>query len=154
AVLLYGDEDALRAAIPHWGVLLRTAPSPGAEGSVLHRRDETRKPLVALIDDLLLRLSSLVNTQTMRVGAQQIRPLDYPSDAQRELLATAFAHRDWEAPGIVEVLHTPHEMTVSSPGGLLPNVHPKTLLRETAPRNPLLAREMARLRLAEQAGQG
>jgi ATP-dependent DNA helicase RecG len=73
---------------------------------------------------------------------------------QRELLANAFAHRDWETPGIVEVLHTPHEMTVSSPGGLLPNVRPETLLRETAPRNRLLAREMARLGLAEQAGQG
>jgi ATP-dependent DNA helicase RecG len=153
-VLLYGDADALRAAIPHWGVLLRTAPSPGAEGTVLLRRDETRKPLASLIDDLLLRLSSLVNTQTIRAGAQQIDLTDYPPDAQRELLANAFAHRDWETPGIVEVLHTPYEMTVSSPGGLLPNVHPETLLRETAPRNPLLAREMARLRLAEQAGQG
>lgn len=153
-VLLYGDESALRAAVPHWGVLLRTAPSPGAEGTVLLRRDETRKPVALLIDDLLLRLSSLVHTQTIRAGAQQIDLVDYPPDAQRELLANALAHRDWETPGIVEVLHTPHELTISSPGGLLPNVHPETLLRETAPRNPLLAREMARLRLAEQAGQG
>lgn len=153
-MLLYGSERALRETIPNWGVLLRTAPSPGAEGAMLLRRDETRRPLTSLIDELLLRLGSLVQTQTIRAGAQQVDLVDYPPDAQRELFANAFAHRDWETPGIVEVLHTPHELMVASPGGLLPNVHPESLLRATAPRNPLLAREMARLRLAEQAGQG
>lgn len=153
-VLLYGNETALRAAIPTWGVLMRAAPSPGAEGSVLMRRDDARTPLVRLLDEVLLRLSPLVRTETIRVGAQQIELVDFPPDAQRELVANAFAHRDWEIPGVVEILHSPHELTVSSPGGLLPNIDVGSLLRETAPRNPLLAREMARVRLAEQAGQG
>lgn len=38
---------------------------------------------------------------------------------------------------------------LSSPGGLLPTLHPDRLLRETAQRNRLLAREIARLRIDE-----
>jgi ATP-dependent DNA helicase RecG len=154
AVLLYGSEAALRAHIPNWGVLLRTAPTPGSEGSVLMRRDDARRPLVLLLDDLLDRLTVLQRTESIRAGAEQLDLVDYPSDALRELLANAFAHRDWEAAGIVELLHSPDELSISSPGGLLPTLDPNRLLRATAARNPLMTREMARLRLAEQAGMG
>lgn len=153
-VLLYGDEQALEGEIDEWGVLLRTAPSPGSEGSVLMRRDQARRPLVLLLDEILVRLGALITTQTLRVGAEQVRLEDYPADAVRELVANAFAHRDWEISGMVEILHSPQELTVSSPGGLLPTLHPARLLRESAQRNSLLAREMARLRLAELAGLG
>lgn len=153
-VLLYGNESALRTFIPNWGVLLRTAPTPGTEGTILLRGDDARRPLVLLLDDLLDRLSVLQRTETVRAGAEQLELVDYPSDALRELLANAFAHRDWEAAGIVEVLHSPEELTISSPGGLLPTLDPSRLLRATAARNSLLTREMARLRLAEQAGMG
>ncbi len=154
AVLLYGTESALRQSIPNWGVLLRTAPSPGSEGTILLRKDDARRPLVLLLDDILGRLALLTRTETIRAGAEQIELVDYPPDAQRELLANAFAHRDWEATGVVEVLHSPDELAITSPGGLLPTLDPERLLRETAARNPLLTREMARLGLAEQAGQG
>jgi ATP-dependent DNA helicase RecG len=154
ALLLYGSETALREHIPNWGVLLRSAPSPGSEGSVLMRRDDARRPLVLLLDDLLDRLSVLQRTESIRAGAEQLDLVDYPSDALRELLANAFAHRDWEAAGTVEVLHSPDELSISSPGALLPTLDLSRLLRATAARNPLLTREMARLRLAEQAGMG
>jgi ATP-dependent DNA helicase RecG len=154
ALLLYGTESALRTHVANWGVLLRTAPTPGSEGSVLMRRDDARRPLVLLLDDLLDRLSVLQRTETIRAGAEQLELVDYPSDALRELLANAFAHRDWEAAGIVEIFHSPDELAISSPGGLLPTLDASRLLRATAARNPMLTREMARLRLAEQAGMG
>lgn len=154
AVLLYGTESALIEHIPNWGVLLRTAPSPGSEGTVLMRKGDARRPLVLLLDDLLDRLTLLVRVETIRAGAEQLELVDYPPDALRELLANAFAHRDWEAPGVVEILHSRQELTISSPGGLLPNLDPSRLLRANAARNSLLTREMARLRLAEQAGLG
>lgn len=153
-VLIYGTEESLRRHVPHWGVLLRTAQTPGSEGTVLLRRGEVRRPLVLLIDDILDRLSVLVRTEAVRVGAEQIDLVDYPLDALRELIANAFAHRDWEAVGTIEIVHTPDELTVSSPGGLLPTLDASRLLRETGARSPLLTREMARLRLAEQAGLG
>lgn len=154
ALLLYGSEQSLREHIPAWGVLLRTASSPGSEGTVLLRRDDARRPLVSLLDDLLDRLALLVRVETIRAGAEQIELVDYPPDALRELLANAFAHRDWEAAGVVEIVHSPDELTISSPGGLLPTLRPSSLLRTNAARNSLLTREMARLRLAEQAGLG
>ena len=154
AILLYGTEASLRAHIANWGVLLRTASTPGSEGNVLMRRDDARRPLVLLLDDLLDRLSVLQRTESIRAGAEQLDLVDYPSDALRELLANAFAHRDWEAAGIVEVVHSPEELSISSPGGLLPTLDASRLPRETAARKSLLTREMARMRLAEQAGMG
>lgn len=154
ALLMYGTEQALREHIPNWGVILRTTSSPGAEGSILLRKDDARRPLVLLLDDLLARLSLLVRSESIRAGAEQIELVDYPPDALRELVVNAFVHRDWEAAGVVEIVHSPDEMTISSPGGLLPTLDVQRLLRETAPRNSLLAKEMARLRFAEQAGMG
>lgn len=153
-LLLYGNEAGLREHISNWGVLLRTTPTPGSEGTILLRRDDARRPLVLLLDDLLDRLSLLVHVETIRAGAEQLELVDYPPDALRELVANAFAHRDWEAAGVVEIVHSREELSISSPGSLLPTLDPSRLLRENAARNSLLTREMARLRLAEQAGMG
>jgi ATP-dependent DNA helicase RecG len=154
-VLLYGGAEALRGTVPDWGAILTTADSPGAEGSVvLRREDSERRPVVLLIDDILARFGALASAETIRLSGTQIELVDYPQDVVRELAANAFAHRDWELPGIIEISHTPDELTLSSPGGLLPTLHPDRLLRETAQRNRLLAREIARLRIAEGAGLG
>jgi ATP-dependent DNA helicase RecG len=154
-VLLYGNDRALTQTVSDYGLLLSSAPSPGAEGSVLLRRQDTaERPIVLLVDDVLARLNALASTETIRVGAAEVELTDYPDDVARELLANAFAHRDWELPGVIEVTHSPDELVFSSPGNLLPGVHRDRLLRETAQRNRLLAREIARLRIAEGAGLG
>jgi ATP-dependent DNA helicase RecG len=121
---------------------------------VLRREDCERRPIVLLIDDVLARVGALASTETIRVSGTQVEMVDYPEDVVRELAANAFAHRDWELPGAIEVSHSPDELVLSSPGGLLPTLHPNRLLRETAQRNRLLAREIARLRIAEGAGLG
>jgi ATP-dependent DNA helicase RecG len=155
AVLLYGGAEALRGTVPDWGAVLTTADSPGAEGAVVLRRaDCERRPIVLLVDDVLARIGALASTESIRVSGTQIEMVDYPEDAIRELVANAFAHRDWELPGIVEISHSPDELVLSSPGGLLPTLRPNRLLRETAQRNRLLSREIARLRIAEGAGLG
>lgn len=155
AALLYGNEEALASVVADWGVVFRTGESPGSEGSVvLRREDAARRPLVLLIDEILSRAAALASVETIRVGASEVRLVDYDSDVVRELVANAFAHRDWEQPGIIEIAHSPDELVVSSPGDLLPTLHPDRLLRETAQRNRLLASEVARLRIAEGAGLG
>ncbi len=154
-VLLYGGAEALRGTVPDWGAILTTAESPGAEGSVVLRRDNSeRRPAVLLVDDILARIGAIASTETIRVSGTQVEMVDYPQDVVRELAANAFAHRDWELPGIIEISHSPDELVLTSPGGLLPTLHPDRLLRETAQRNRLLAREIARLRIAEGAGLG
>lgn len=155
AALLYGNERALAGTVSDYGLLLSSSPSAGAEGSLLLRRHDTAvRPIVLLVDEVLARLTVLAATETIRVGATEVPLTDYPDDVCRELLANAFAHRDWEMPGVIEVRHSPDELIFASPGNLLPGVHRERLLRESAPRNRLLAREIARLRIAEGAGLG
>lgn len=153
--LLYGSSRVLSAVVGDYGLLLSSARSPGAERTVLLRRQDTAaRPIVLLVDDVLARINALSSTEAIRVGAAEVRLTDYPDDVARELLANAFAHRDWELPGVIEISHSLDELTFSSPGNLLPGVDSTRLLRETAQRNRLLAREIARLRIAEGAGLG
>jgi ATP-dependent DNA helicase RecG len=155
AVLLYGGERALSTLVPDWGAIVTTAASAGSEGTVLLRREDARRrPLVVLIDDILARLAGLAQTDAFRVGAAEIRLVDFEPDVLRELIANAFAHRDWEQPGVIDIAHSPDSLVVGSPGDLLPTLHPDRLLRESAQRNRVLSREVTRLRIAEGAGMG
>src|SRR5215217_351066 len=155
AILLYGGERALAELVPDWGAIVSTAPSAGSEGTILLRREDARRrPLVLLVEDILARLAGVSQTDAFRVGAAEVRLVDYEPDVVRELVANAFAHRDWEQPSIIEIAHSPDALVVASPGDLLPTLHPDRLLRESAQRNRVLSREITRLRIAEGAGMG
>ncbi len=155
AVLLYGGERALAGLVPDWGAIVSTAASAGSEGAILLRREDARRrPLVLLIEDILGRLAGVSQTDAFRIGAAEVRLVDYEPDVMRELVANAFAHRDWEQPSIIEIAHSPDALVVTSPGDLLPTLHPDRLLRESAQRNRVLSREITRLRIAEGAGMG
>jgi len=155
AILLYGGEQALASMVPDWGTIVTTAPSAGSEGTVLLRREDARRrPLVLLIEDVLARLAGMAQIDAFRMGAVEVRLSDYEPDVVRELVANAFAHRDWEQPGMIDIGHSPDGLVISSPGDLLPTLHPDRLLRETAQRNRVLSREITRLRIAEGAGMG
>jgi ATP-dependent DNA helicase RecG len=155
AVLLYGGERALAELVPDWGAIVSTAASAGSEGTILLRREDARRrPLVLLVEDILARLAGLSQADAFRVGAAEVRLVDYEPDVVRELVANAFAHRDWEQPSIIEIAHSPDALVVASPGDLLPTLHPDRLLRESAQRNRALSREITRLRIAEGAGMG
>lgn len=155
AVLLYGGERALAQLLPDWGAIVSTASSAGSEGTILLRREDARRrPLVLLIDDILGRLTGIAQTDAFRVGATEVRLVDYEPDVVRELVANAFAHRDWEQPSIIDIAHSPDGLVVTSPGDLLPTLRVDRLLRESAQRNRVLSREITRLRIAEGAGMG
>ncbi|WP_272476372.1 RNA-binding domain-containing protein [Baekduia alba] len=154
-ILLYGGERALTSLVPDWGAIVTTASSAGSEGAVLLRREDARRrPLVLLIDDILARLAGVTQTDAFRVGSAEVRLIDFEPDVVRELVANAFAHRDWEQPGMVDIGHSPDALVVASPGDLLPTLHADRLLRESAQRNRVLSREVTRLRIAEGAGMG
>jgi ATP-dependent DNA helicase RecG len=155
ALLLYGGERALTTLVADWGAIVTTASSAGSEGTVLLRREDARRrPLVLLIEDVLARLAAITQTDAFRVGAAEVRLIDFEPDVMRELVANAFAHRDWEQPGMIDIAHSPDGLVVASPGDLLPTLHPHRLLRESAQRNRVLSREVTRLRIAEGAGMG
>lgn len=155
AVLLYGTAEALRETSPNWGINVQTRRTPGGDPDILLRHIDTDVPLVILLENLLVLTRGLISVNTIRVGAEQVELVDYPQNALREILANAFAHRDWEAPGAIELVHSPDELVVTSPGGLLPTLRVDRLLHDAAAsRNRLLAENMSRLRLAEMSGLG
>ena len=155
AILLYGGERALASLVPDWGAIVTTAASAGSEGTpLLRREDARRRSLVLLIEDVLARLAGVSQADAFRIGAVEVRLLDFEPDVVRELVANAFAHRDWEQPGMIDISHSPDGLVVSSPGDLLPTLHADRLLRESAQRNRVLSREITRLRIAEGAGMG
>lgn len=59
--------------------------------------------------------------------------------AFRELVVNALVHRDYQVDGSVDLEHSPEQLTVSSPGGLVFGVAPEnSLTHPSTPRNRLL----------------
>lgn len=64
-------------------------------------------------------------------------------------------HRSYETDGTVDVEHTPSQLVVTSPGGLVAGVTPDNILTyPSTPRNRLLTETVSILQVAERTGQG
>ena len=143
-----------------WHLWFRSAPSwrPHQARQRRHRlaaqRGRTTTAAVLLIEDVLARLAGVTKTDAFRVGAAEVRLIDFEPDVLRELVANGFAHRDWEQPGMIDIAHSPDGLVPASPGDLLPTLNTDRLLRESAQRNRVLSREITRLRIAEGAEMG
>jgi ATP-dependent DNA helicase RecG len=152
-MLLLGRQDAIRDTVPTYGYAYQYRRSPGSE-AVSHFR-ETR-PLLAAIERLLdtVEVRRTVHPINIR-GGVQLQLYDYPTRSVRELVINAMVHRDYEAEGAVEVEHSPEQLVVSNPGGLVFGVTPQNILTHpSTPRNRLLLEVVTSLQVAERTGQG
>jgi hypothetical protein len=70
--------------------------------------------LKIVVSPVRVRVSPLENR--LLPGSFRLRLVDYEPDVMRELVANAFAHRDWEQPSIIEIAHSPDALVVTSPG--------------------------------------
>jgi len=170
-----GDEDLLSALgvslerrwLTRAGELLFCARVQTAPDAMLYQYRQTpggepravQRPPFPLIT-AYLRVRDLISArqQTTPItlpSGQQIAIEDFPDAAIREALSNAVCHRDWRSPGLVTVDHAPEVLTVMSPGPLVPGVTPENILTTNSrPRNPLLARVVRILGLAEETGRG
>ena len=79
----------------------------------------------------------------------------YPILAMREILLTAFIHRDYTQPGAVALKIYPRKLELSNPGGFIGGVTPENILHHpSSPRYPTLFQAFVRLRLANAANLG
>ena len=109
-----------------------------------------------------LRLGPLIETNASQEIAtvslpsgQEVAVPAFPSRAVDEVVANAFAHRDWDAAGAVVVDQSPTELKVWSPGALPVGVHADNLLTtQSVPRNPTLMSALRMLGLAEESSRG
>jgi ATP-dependent DNA helicase RecG len=88
-------------------------------------------------------------------SGQQITIEEFPELAVREAVANAVLHRDYHLASSVVIEHSPEVFGVSSPGPLVSGVTVDNILTHPSkPRNPLLARVVRQLGLAEEVGRG
>jgi len=153
AVLLVAKEATIAEAVPSYGYSYQYRPSPGSEAT---QRIRGAKPLLAAVEALMEAIDTRTQVRPLNVaGGVQLRLVDYPPNAVRELLVNAMIHRGFEGHGSVDIEHSPERLLVTSPGGLVSGVTPANILTHpSTPRHRLLAEVVARCQLAERTGQG
>lgn len=153
ALLLLGTEDALAQHLPVYGYSYQFRPSQGSEATA---RIRERKPLLHAVDNLIESVAVRLQVHPLNLaGGVQLSLSDYPLDAVRELVVNGFIHRSYETNGTVDIEHTPEQLAIASPGGLVAGVTPENILTyPSTPRNRLLTATVATLQVAERTGQG
>lgn len=96
-------------------------------------------------------------TEPTLAGLRRTETWEYPLAALREAVINALIHRDYAAPGHVQVRILDDGLHVWSPGGLPEGIRLEQLRapdHPSVPRNPLLAQAFYRAGLIEQWGTG
>lgn len=153
ALLLLGHDEALAQHLPSYGYSYQFRPTSGTEATA---RLRGRRPLLAAVEVLMEAVSVRMGIHPLNLaGGVQLQLADYPIDAVRELVVNGLIHRSYETDGTVDVEHTPEQLVISSPGGLVAGVTPGNILTyPSTPRNRLLTETVAALQVAERTGQG
>lgn len=152
-LVLLGTEEALGRLLPAYGYSYQYRRTQGTEAEA---RIRGRRPMLDAVDLLMDAAVARVRVHPLNLaGGVQLRLVDYPTDALRELVVNAFIHRSYEAPGTVDIEHTDDRLEVMSPGGLVAGVTPENILSyPSTPRNRLLTEIVEMLQVAERTGQG
>jgi ATP-dependent DNA helicase RecG len=152
-VLLLADEQLLRQTIPGHEYSYQYRPTPGSEATFRMRE---ARPLLDAIDRLLTAVTQRLEMLPLNVaGGVQLQLWDYPERAVREVLVNALIHRAYDAPGSVDLEHSPEDLTILSPGGLIAGITPANILTHSStPRHRLLSEAISFAQLAEKTGQG
>jgi ATP-dependent DNA helicase RecG len=153
AILLVAREATIAEVVPAYGYSYQYRPSPGSEAT---QRIRGAKPLLAAVQILSEAIDTRTQVKPLNVaGGVQLRLVDYPPNAVRELLVNAMIHRGFDGQGSVDIEHSPERLVITSPGGLVSGVTPANILTHpSTPRHRLLAEVVARCQIAERTGQG
>lgn len=150
--LLFGRPEWLHDRMPQHQLHLVYLPTE----TTVARNDTFRGPLLQVLAQLEQGFKGPANPeQEITIGLFKLRIPSFPIDVVREALLNAVTHRDYSHPGEVLIRWTASELTVTSPGGFLPGITPRNILRaEPISRNRTLAEALEKLGLVERAGVG
>jgi len=150
-LLLCGREEELRQLIPgHSAVFLHMKNDVEYD-----RRVDSRKPLLALIEEFRNEVEPHNRIYTLKFGLFHFEIPDYPMEVYREALLNAFTHRDYSILSPVYARFYPERLEISSPGGFISDVSTENIVgHEPISRNPYLAQILQRIGLVERAGMG
>lgn len=151
-LLLFGREQVLRERCPQHLVHYAHQISE----TELARNDFFRCGLLQILERITIFFSGPSNPETeVRTGFFKMRIPAYPVTVVQEALLNAVTHRSYADPQEVFLRHTPHQLTILSPGGFVGDITPGNILRhDPMSRNPTLAEAFQKLRLVEKSGVG
>ena len=114
-----------------------------------------------LEEGLIERLESAMRpflseeAKTINAPMRRERRWQYPTDAVREAVVNAFAHRDWTRNEEVEVVRYANRLAVTSPGALQNTMTvEKMIAGQRSPRNPLIVEVLRDYAYVDARGMG
>lgn len=152
AILLVGDENALRRFVPqHEVTFLRYRTATRYD-----QRRDLRGPLLGVLDDVEHLLSAHLRIGTAQEeGFGQLELPDISWEVAREAVLNAVTHRDYFLRQGVQVALYRDRLEVTSPGGFVGGITPENVLRHPpVHRNELLARAFQSIGLVNRVGLG
>jgi ATP-dependent DNA helicase RecG len=134
-------------------VVYQYRATPGGEPKAIERIEEPLLVATQKFFDLIQARRNI--TPVTLPDGQQMQIADFPELAVREAFVNAIVHRDLHLAEPVHVEHSPEVLVFSSPGPLVSGVTPDNILTHPSkPRNPMLAKAVQKLGLAEEVGRG
>lgn len=107
-----------------------------------------------LINDILTQIPDWNEFVEVSDGIFRKNIYNYPPEVIRELVANAFAHRNYSMRGDIFINLYNDRLEIHSPGLLPLGVTPENILTKSIQRNPLLAKLFYDLKLMEKEGSG
>lgn len=152
AVLLLGSRPALARYAPGHEVIF----SRWKDSTRYDLRRDIRSPLLRALEELRRLLEANLQIATIDpVGFQQLEIPDITWWVGREAVLNALVHRDYFLRQSTHVDLRDGWLEVVSPGGFMPGVTPRNILRHRpVRRNPLLAEALQMIGLVNRAGLG
>ncbi len=128
----------------------------GPEGALGYgRREEFLGPLPLIIDRAWRVIWEEMDKRAVVKGLQRQEETEYPSNAVREALVNAVAHRDYRITGrSIEIRMYTDRMEITSPGGLPAHITIDNLVEEHYSRNPRLVNGLYQWGYIEELGLG
>ncbi len=151
ALLLGGNEEALRRYIPGYGYTFLQMKSDIEYGI----REDRVSPIplsVQRLEELLIPFNPIT---TLELGMFHFEYRTWPEIAVREALMNAFCHADLRIAGPVMTKVFPDRLEISNNGGFIAGITPNNILHhQPASRNPHLVEALTRLRLVNRSNLG
>jgi len=107
-----------------------------------------------LINDILTQIPDWNEFIEVSDGIFRKNIYNYPPEVIRELIANAFAHRNYSTRGDIFINLYHDKLEIHSPGLLPLGVTPENILTKSVQRNPLLTKLFYDLKLMEKEGSG
>lgn len=107
-----------------------------------------------LINDILTQIPDWNEFVEVSDGIFRKNIYNYPPEVIRELIANAFAHRNYSMRGDIFINLYNDRLEIHSPGLLPLGVTPENILTKSVQRNPLIAKLFYDLKLMEKEGSG